>query len=168
MATFCILWYRRGQEVHEFFLFFFKFNSDSIFFYVDLVRWQRTKATLKKIFFSVRLKLLNKKDFETTLWARVGSIRGADTCTFLTPQMRNVAPNHIHIFWFWFEKLVRCQRTNFSIVNPLYAVHSSPSNSILPSLAKRSRKGVETRRKAAKRQDNTSWDNSEVSLEPFF
>ena len=114
MATFCILWYRRGQEVHEFFLFFFKFNSDSIFFYVDLVRWQRTKATLKKIFFSVRLKLLNKKDFETTLWARVGSIRGADTCTFLTPQMRNVAPNHIHNFWFWFEKLVRWQRTNYT------------------------------------------------------
>ena len=70
-------------------------------FYVDLVRWQRTKATLKKKKFSVRLKLLNKKDFETTLWARVGSIRGADTYTFLTPQMRNVAPNHIHNFWFW-------------------------------------------------------------------
>ena len=30
-----------------------------------------------------------------------------------------------------------------------------------------SRRGVETRGDAAKRQDNTSWGNSEVSLEPF-
>ena len=36
-------------------------------FYVDLVRWQRTNATLKFFFFSVNVKLVNKKDFETTL-----------------------------------------------------------------------------------------------------
>ena len=46
-------------------------------------------------------------------------------------------------------------------------MHSSPSTSILPSLAIRSRKGVETKGNAAKGQDNASWGNSAVSLEPF-
>ena len=55
------------KKCTNFFYFFLNLIVIHIFFYVDLVRWQRTKATLKKKNFSVHLKLLNKKDFETTL-----------------------------------------------------------------------------------------------------